>query len=84
MLVIEDNADTREMYRTVLELAGHVVLEASDAAQGLELLKSERPGIALVDIGLPGFDGYELARRFRAEPEGGFGRPRRADRLRIA
>ena len=93
VLVIEDNADTREMYRTVLELAGHVVLEAADAAQGLELLKSERPGIALVDIGLPGFDGYELARRFRAEPEGGsvvlvaltgYGSPDDRERSRLA
>ena len=93
VLVIEDNADTREMYRTVLELAGHVVLEASDAAQGLELLKSARPGIALVDIGLPGFDGYELARRFRAEPEGGsvvlvaltgYGSPDDRERARLA
>jgi two-component system, sensor histidine kinase len=93
VLVIEDNADTREMYRKVLELAGHVVLEAADADQGLALLKSERPGIALVDIGLPGFDGYELARRFRAEPEGssvtlvaltGYGSPDDRERARLA
>jgi PAS domain S-box-containing protein len=71
VLVVEDNADTREMYRTVLELAGHEVLEAGNGTEGLALLKSERPGVALVDIGLPGFDGYEVARRFRAEPEGG-------------
>jgi PAS domain S-box-containing protein len=93
VLVVEDNADTREMYRTSLELAGHVVLEAQDAEEGLELLKSGQPGIALVDIGLPGFDGYELARRFRAEPEGssvvlvaltGYGSPDDRERARRA
>ena len=93
VLVVEDNADTREMYRASLELAGHVVLEAKDASEGLALLKSERPGIAFVDIGLPGFDGYELARRFRAEPEGssvvlvaltGYGSPEDRERARRA
>ncbi len=68
VLVIEDNQDAREMYRLVFELEGHDVLEAEDGARGLELLKSEHPDIALVDIGLPRLDGYELARRFRAEP----------------
>jgi signal transduction histidine kinase/ActR/RegA family two-component response regulator len=68
VLVVEDNKDTREMYSTVLQLAGHEVLEAGNADRGLELLKSQRPDVALIDIGLPGLDGYELARRFRADP----------------
>jgi signal transduction histidine kinase len=93
VLVVEDNADMREMYRASLELAGHIVLEAADATEGLALLRSERPGIAFVDIGLPGFDGYELARRFRAEPEGrsvilvaltGYGSPEDYERSRLA
>jgi signal transduction histidine kinase len=67
VLIIEDNADSREMYRKVLELEGHEVLEAADAARGLELLKCEQPEIAFIDIGLPGLNGYEVARRFRAE-----------------
>jgi signal transduction histidine kinase/ActR/RegA family two-component response regulator len=70
VLVVEDNADSRDMYRVALELAGHKVFEAEDAARGLEMLKSEHPDIALIDIGLPGLDGYELARRFRAEASG--------------
>ena len=45
-------------------------LVAENGALGLELLKSTHPDIALVDIGLPGMDGYEIARRFRAEPNG--------------
>jgi two-component system, sensor histidine kinase len=68
VLIIEDNADSREMYCTVLRLAGHEVLETGDPAKGLELLKSERPDVAFIDIGLPGLDGYELTKRFRAEP----------------
>jgi signal transduction histidine kinase len=93
VLVIEDKADTREMYRAALELAGHIVIEAADAEEGLALLKSERPSFALVDIGLPGFDGYELARRFRAEPDSqsvvlvaltGYGSPDDRERARLA
>jgi signal transduction histidine kinase/CheY-like chemotaxis protein len=70
VLVIEDNQDAREMYRLILELDGHEVLEAEDGASGLAVLKGERPDVALIDIGLPQLDGYELARRFRAEPSG--------------
>jgi CheY-like chemotaxis protein len=68
VLIVEDNPDAGEMYRLLVELAGHEVLLAENGVAGLELLKSARPNIALVDIGLPGMDGYELARRFRAEP----------------
>ena len=50
-----------------LELAGHRVLEAADGPAALDLVRQERPAIAVLDIGLPGMDGYELARRFRAE-----------------
>jgi CheY-like chemotaxis protein len=69
VLVIEDNRDSREMYCTALAMAGHDVLEADDATRGLELLKSARPDVALVDIGLPGLNGYDVARRVRADPE---------------
>lgn len=68
VLLIEDNADSRDMYRLLLELDGHDVLEADDGTRGLELLRTELPDLALVDIGLPTLDGYEIARRFRAEP----------------
>ncbi len=69
VLVIEDNRDAREMFRVMLELAGHEVLEAEEGLSGLELLKAERPDIAVIDVGLPGLNGYEIARRFRAEPD---------------
>ncbi|HWN12360.1 MAG TPA: response regulator, partial [Candidatus Dormibacteraeota bacterium] len=66
ILVVEDNGDAREMLRHLLRLAGHEVLEAVDGPAGLEATLRARPDVALVDVGLPGFDGYELARRVRA------------------
>jgi two-component system, sensor histidine kinase len=67
MLVVEDNADAREMLRMCLELDGHRVETAADGVRGLELAMATRPDVVLIDIGLPGLDGYELARRNRAE-----------------
>jgi CheY-like chemotaxis protein len=53
----------------MLELAGHEVLEAEEGVGGLELLKASRPDVAVIDVGLPGLNGYEIARRFREEPD---------------
>ena len=66
VLVVEDNADTRETLRRVLELDGHEVQEAADGPEGVEIALSSRPEAVIVDIGLPGLDGYEVARRVRA------------------
>jgi len=60
-----DAVYAREMLRIVLELAGHEVHEAVDGPSGLARALDLRPDIALVDIGLPGFDGLEMARRVR-------------------
>src|SRR4029079_4685133 len=60
--------DARETLRVMLELAGHDVIEAGDGRHGLEILKSAHPDIAIIDIGLPELNGYELAEQFRAEP----------------
>ena len=67
VLVVEDNADARDTLRRLLELGGHRVCVAGDGEAALELLRSERAEVALIDIGLPGMDGYELARRIRSE-----------------
>ena len=67
VLIIEDNRDAREMFRMMLELAGHKVIEAEEGLAGLALLKAARPDVAVIDVGLPGLNGYEIARRFRAE-----------------
>jgi signal transduction histidine kinase/ActR/RegA family two-component response regulator len=66
VLIIEDNADTRETLRRVLELDGHEVQEAADGAQGVEIAFASRPEVVIVDIGLPRLDGYQVARRLRA------------------
>jgi PAS domain S-box-containing protein len=68
VLVVEDEADTRDALRILLEMHGHEVSIAGDGAGGLAGLESFRPHVALIDIGLPGMDGYELARRARELP----------------
>jgi PAS domain S-box-containing protein len=68
VLVIDDHDDTRLTLRILLEDAGHTVLEAADGPGGLEAIRRGDVEIALVDVRLPGLDGYELARRVRAGP----------------
>jgi signal transduction histidine kinase/CheY-like chemotaxis protein len=70
VLIVEDNADAREGLRLLLSYAGHEVEAAEDASSALDKLQSFRPEIALIDIGLPGADGYDLARTARQTPEG--------------
>ncbi|HET7199145.1 MAG TPA: ATP-binding protein [Burkholderiales bacterium] len=71
VLVVEDNADARDTLARLLELEGHRVRAAADGASALALLRGEALDAALIDIGLPGIDGYELARRIRAEIDPG-------------
>ena len=66
ILVVEDNDDARESLRMLLEAQGHETQMAADGASGLEMAVGWQPDIALVDIGLPGLDGYELSRRVRS------------------
>jgi CheY-like chemotaxis protein len=66
ILVIEDEEDVREGLRGVLETEGHEVAVAGDGPEGLALLERIGPDAAFIDIGLPGLDGLELARRARA------------------
>lgn len=65
--MVEDNDDARGAMVALLELDGHVVEEASDGAQALEVVRLKPPATALIDIGLPGIDGYEVAKRMRAQ-----------------
>jgi two-component system, sensor histidine kinase len=65
ILIVEDHDDAREMLRTALALRGHEVVEAKDGPGGVEMAERTRPDVALIDVGLPGFDGYEVARRVR-------------------
>jgi signal transduction histidine kinase/CheY-like chemotaxis protein len=91
VLLVEDNADAREMVRAALELAGHEVHEAADGEAGLAAARALAPDIAIVDVGLPGLDGYEIARRLRLEQPGvrlialtGYGRVQDRERALMA
>jgi two-component system, sensor histidine kinase len=66
VLVVEDDEDGRQILRGLLELQGHEVYDAADGPAGVRQAEVVDPDIALLDIGLPGFDGYEVARRIRA------------------
>jgi CheY-like chemotaxis protein len=65
ILIVEDNEDGRESLRELLELWGHQVSVAGNGPEGVEMAFSIRPEVALIDIGLPGLDGNEVARRIR-------------------
>ena len=65
VVIVEDQDDARNMLRTLLELDGFEVHEADNGTKGLALIERVHPDVALVDIGLPGIDGYELARQLR-------------------
>lgn len=91
VLAIEDQSDARESLALALQLAGHEVFEATDGPSGIEMALRVKPDVAIVDIGLPGCDGYEVARQLRRGPDGqttflvaltGYGQP--DDRRRAA
>ena len=69
VLVVDDHHDGRRMLSVMLSLFGYQSLEAHDGADGLRIAAAEQPDVAIVDIGLPGIDGYEVARRLRADPQ---------------
>ncbi len=66
ILVIEDGEDNRVALKAALEQMGHEVLDSADGVTGAETAIQRAPEVVLVDIGLPGLDGYEVARRIRA------------------
>jgi PAS domain S-box-containing protein len=71
VLIIEDNDDARQMLRHLLDRAGHEVHEAAEGTDGLARALALAPDAVIVDIGLPGLDGYTIARRLReAGPPG--------------
>ena len=84
VLVVEDSSDAREALRAMLEVSGHEVRCTEDAPRALDVVRTWWPDVALVDIGLPGMSGYELAENLRRTAFGddlvlvavtGFGQP---------
>lgn len=68
LLVVDDNKDAAVSLATLLRLQGHEVLVVHDGASALTLTSSYRPNLVFLDIGMPGMDGYETARRMRQQP----------------
>lgn len=71
ILLADDNQDLVDIVKETLEARGHRVVTAADGAEGLDAFRRERPSIAVLDIGMPKLNGYELARAIRGEPGGG-------------
>jgi signal transduction histidine kinase len=66
VLIVEDNEDSRELLAAILKKRGHRVFTAEDGPSGVQAALAKRPRVLLVDIGLPGLDGYGVARQVRA------------------
>jgi CheY-like chemotaxis protein len=70
ILLVDDNADAATMLAMVLRLLGHEVVTAQSGAEGLEQGAHFLPDVAILDIGMPGMDGYEVCQRLRGYPWG--------------
>jgi PAS domain S-box-containing protein len=69
ILVVDDNQDAAETLAGMLRILGHEVMVENDSLRALERAREEVPDVCMLDIGLPGMDGNELARRLRSQPE---------------
>jgi two-component system, cell cycle response regulator DivK len=68
LLLVEDNEDNRTIYSTLLRHLGYDVIEAQNGVQAIELARSERPDLVLMDISIPEMDGWEATRILRGDP----------------
>jgi two-component system cell cycle response regulator DivK len=69
ILVIEDQEDNRRIMRDLLEASGYVIVEAVNGIDGVHAAETHRPDLILMDVQLPGIDGYEATRRIKATPD---------------
>ena len=68
ILLVEDQEDGRRIVRDLLAASDYALIEAKTGEEGLALAEQERPDLILMDIQLPGLDGYEVTRRIKANP----------------
>jgi two-component system cell cycle response regulator DivK len=71
VLIVEDNPRNLKLVRDLLDYAGYRTLGVSNAEDGIELARSRRPDLVLMDVQLPGMDGVEALARLRADPDAG-------------
>jgi CheY-like chemotaxis protein len=70
ILIVDDNRDNAESLARLLQLMGHEIAIAYDGLSAVDSAAAFHPAVILLDLGLPGLDGYEVARRIRAQPGG--------------
>jgi CheY-like chemotaxis protein len=69
ILLVDDEPEIRYITRRMLERAGHSVVEASDGERALKMLKEERPDLVLLDVRMPGMNGWEVCRKIKSSSE---------------
>jgi CheY-like chemotaxis protein len=68
ILIADDNQDAAELLAQSLQLAGHAVTTVHDGRAALDAIAAQQPDLALLDIGMPGMDGHQLAEAIRRDP----------------
>jgi CheY-like chemotaxis protein len=68
ILLAEDNEDTRHVYGLILRHFGYIVEEATNGIDAVELVREKLPSLVLLDIGLPGIDGFQASRLLKSDP----------------
>jgi CheY-like chemotaxis protein len=68
LLLVEDNEMNRDAISRLLERRGFIVITAEDGEEGVRICREDLPDLVLMDLGLPGMDGFEATRRIKADP----------------